>query len=151
MHQVDFNTFALEKGQNVKQYMKFVIEREYLRSIYPKPSEQTKAEYEEYLANKALDNTFNFYHLFNNKNTAYAKRVNNVLMEHPDLARRFEILGNLRLENDKDNTIFNLSVTDKDINQVYLFYLILLLSSITRIINSTRIKIDLEITYLHLI
>jgi len=117
LHQVDPMTFtALEKGQNFEQYKKFVIEREYLRSVFPKEDSQSKAEYEKFLAEKALDNTFNFYHLFNNADTAYGNRVSKIINEYPDLVRKFDVLAVLKSESNFDQTIFNLGIADRDIN-----------------------------------
>jgi hypothetical protein len=117
LHQVDPMTFtSLEKGQNFEQYKKFVIEREYLRSTFPKEDSQSKAEYEKFLAEKALDNTFNFYHLFNNADTAYANRVSKIINEYPDLVRKFDVLAVLKSESNFDQTIFNLGIADRDIN-----------------------------------
>lgn len=117
LHQVDPMTFtAIEKGQNFEQYKKFVIEREYLRSVFPKEDSQSKAEYEKFLAEKALDNTFNFYHLFNNPDTAYGNRVSKIIAEYPDLVRKFDVLAVLKSESNFDQTIFNLGIADRDIN-----------------------------------
>jgi|688.fasta_scaffold00187_29 predicted kinase len=117
LHQVDPMTFtALEKDQNFEQYKKFVIEREYLRSVFPKEDSQSKAEYEKFLAEKALDNTFNFYHLFNNADTAYGNRVSKIINEYPDLVRKFDVLAVLKSESNFDQTIFNLGIADRDIN-----------------------------------
>jgi hypothetical protein len=107
---------ALEKGQNFVQYKKFVIEREYLRSIYPKAETQSKEEYEKFLAEKALDNTHNFYHLFNNQNTAFANRISKVIFDYPLLSRKFDVLSVLKSESNFDQTIFNLGIADRDIN-----------------------------------
>ena len=117
LHQVDDMSFtALEKGQNFVQYKKFVIEREYLRSIYPKAETQSKEEYEKFLAEKALDNTHNFYHLFNNQNTAFANRISKVIFDYPLLSRKFDVLSVLKSESNFDQTIFNLGIADRDIN-----------------------------------
>jgi len=117
LHQVPQMTFeALEKGQNYEQYKRFVIEREYLRSILPKEDSQSKAEYEKYIAEKALDNTFNFYHLFNNQDTAYANRVTKVINDYPFLSRKFDVLSVLKSETDMNQNIFNLGIADRDVN-----------------------------------
>ena len=117
LHQVDEMTFTgIEKGQNFNQYKKFVIEREYLRSIYPKEEAQSKKEYEKFLAEKALDNTYNFNHLFNNVNTAYANRVSKVIFDYPLLTKEFDVLSVLKSESNFDQTIFNLGIADRDIN-----------------------------------
>ena len=117
LHQVDEMTFTgIEKGQNFNQYKKFVVEREYLRSIYPKEEAQSKKEYEKFLAEKALDNTYNFNHLFNNVNTAYANRVSKVIFDYPLLTKKFDVLSVLKSESNFDQTIFNLGIADRDIN-----------------------------------
>lgn len=117
LQQLDPMTFtAIEKGQNFEQYKKFVIEREYLRSIFPMTESQSKEEYEQFLAEKALDNTYNFYHLFNNQNTAYANRVAKLIIDYPDLVRKFDVLAVLKSESNFDQTIFNLGIADRDIN-----------------------------------
>jgi hypothetical protein len=117
LHQLPQMTFAaLEKGQNYEQYKRFVIEREYLRSILPKEESQSKEEYEKFLAEKALDNTFNFYHLFNNQDTAYANRITKLINDYPFLARKFDVLSVLKSETDINQNIFNLGIADRDIN-----------------------------------
>jgi len=117
LHQVDPMTFAtIEKDLNYDQYKRFVIEREYLRSIFPKEESQSKEEYEKFLAERALDNTFNFHHLFNNPDTAFANRVSKLIVEHPLLTKKFDVLSVLKSETNLNQNIFNLGIADRDIN-----------------------------------
>jgi hypothetical protein len=104
--------------------MKFVAEREYLRSQYPQTEGQDKAEYEEFLANKALDNTFNLYNLFKDPENNYAKRYTELLNKYPRLANRFEVLKKISYDDLKVKTRIgtnvveyaNLKLNDRDVN-----------------------------------
>ncbi|NDF61292.1 MAG: hypothetical protein EB100_09445, partial [Crocinitomicaceae bacterium] len=85
-HSLPVNTFDIAKGQNRRAYARFVMEREYLRSAYPiAESGLTKPEYEKFLANKALDNTYNINHLFRDEANALPVRINNIILNHPEM------------------------------------------------------------------
>jgi hypothetical protein len=80
LHPLPANTFTIAKGNDAKAYARFVMEREYLRSVYPiTETEMEKPEYEEFLANRALDNTFNINHMFRDPKNAFAIRIYDVI------------------------------------------------------------------------
>jgi len=124
LHPLPAGTFLTNRKGNLSQYIKFVAEREYLRSQYPKTEGQDKAEYEEFLANKALDNTFNLYHLFKDPENNYAKRYTELLNKYPRLANRFEVLKKISYDDLKVKTRIgtnvveyaNLKLNDRDVN-----------------------------------
>jgi hypothetical protein len=119
LHPLPANTFTIAKGNDAKAYEKFVMEREYLRSVYPiAETEMEKAEYEEFLANRALDNTFNVNHMFRDPKNAFAIRVYDVITSNPKLANRFDILSKLQLNNNINDTMFNLELIDRDIDNI---------------------------------
>ena len=117
LHSLPANTFTIAKGNDAKAYERFVMEREYLRSVYPiTESEMEKPEYEEFLANRALDNTLNINYMFRDKKNAFAIRVYDVITSNPKLVNKFDILSKLQVDNNVDNTMFNLELVDKDID-----------------------------------
>jgi len=119
LHPLPANTFTIAKGNDAKAYARFVMEREYLRSVYPiAETEMEKAEYEEFLANRALDNTFNVNHMFRDPKNAFAIRVYDVITSNPKLANRFDILSKLQLNNNINDTMFNLELIDRDIDNI---------------------------------
>ena len=119
LHALPENTFTIAKGQNAKAYVRFVMEREYLRSVYPiAETELDKADYEEFLANRALDNTLNVNHLFTDSKNAIAVRVYDVILKHPKLVNKFDVLSKLQLNNNSNDTMFNLELIDRDIDNI---------------------------------
>lgn len=119
---VDFGAFDLTaNGQ--KAYQNFVIEREYLRNLFPmdiakrktefqnklnlltetlyvKETESdeeftervTKVAYEQFLRDKALDNTMNTWKIFKSGEKTFAKQIMNVLKKYPHLSKTYSIL-----------------------------------------------------------
>ena len=65
LHKLAPGTFAMSPNQtvNLQEYTHFVLEREYLRSINPPSQGQNRATYEAGIAEKALERSFNFYHM----------------------------------------------------------------------------------------
>ena len=65
LHKLNSATFSMAGNEkaNLQEYINFVLEREYLRSIMPFGKDQSRENYENTLADKALERTFNFYHL----------------------------------------------------------------------------------------
>ncbi len=119
LHPLPANTFTIAKGQNSKAYARFVMEREYLRSVYPiAETGLDKANYEEFLANRALDNTFNVNHLFSDPKNAFAIRLYDIILTNPKLVNKFDILSKLQLDNNTENTMFNLELVDRDIDNI---------------------------------
>ncbi len=119
LHPVPDNTFTIAKGNNAETYARFVIEREYLRSVYPiAETGMKKAEYEEFLANRALDNTLNVNHMFRDPQNAFALRIYNVITSNPKLVNKFDILSKLQVDNNTSDTMFNLELVDRDIDNI---------------------------------
>jgi len=109
-------TFMRNGTKNYNEYLRFVIEREYLRSLIPikESGATTRPEYEKFLAEKALDNTFNFYHLFKDKDNSMAIRYSNLMNEFPLLAADYALLSKMKFNTDKDNRTFNIEVAEKE-------------------------------------
>lgn len=132
--------FTKNSSTALPEYTRFVLEREYLRSVYPMKevadTQEFKKEfanitktaisgtetthrrlaYEKILVIKALDNTLNPYHLFNDKDSAYAIRYNSIREEYKKELQGYKILQRLQIDNTKDNSMFNLYLNDKDMN-----------------------------------
>jgi len=133
------STFMNNSEVNFNEYIKFVAEREYLRSITPLTVELTQSfefkeelkdtkelfedlsnektiryTYEKLLAIKALDNSYNFFNMFQDNENAFAIRLNKIIQNYPDLKRDFPVLGKLKLDTDKEDSAFNLYIADKD-------------------------------------
>jgi hypothetical protein len=142
MYSLDPRTFMENGKLNFELYLRFVAEREFLRSEYPIVDMVNKSwfrkegldlyeanpdvdggtlgrfVYERYITNKALDNVYNFYHLFIDKENALAARYTKFLIEHKDsLLNPYEILNVLKYESNKNRSIFNLYLADKDMNR----------------------------------
>jgi len=141
MYPLDSRTFRQNGKLNFELYMKFVAEREFLRSEYPITEMVNKSwfrkegldlfeanptvdggtlgrfVYERYITNKALDNVYNFYHLFIDKDNSLASRYSKFLVEHRDtLLQQYDLLNVLKYESNKTRSIFNIYVADKDMN-----------------------------------
>jgi len=133
------STFMNNEETNFSEYQKFVSEREYLRSIYPLTTDySTSVEfqeelkttkellpdlsnekavrytYEKLLAIKALDNSYNFFNLFQDSDNAFAVRMSKLLQNNPELAKDYPVLSKLKLDSDKTETAFNILLADKD-------------------------------------
>jgi hypothetical protein len=133
------STFMNNEETNFSEYQKFVSEREYLRSIYPLTTDySTSVEfqeelkttkelfpdlsnekavrytYEKLLAIKALDNSYNFFNLFQDSDNAFAIRMSKLLQNNPQLAKDYPVLSRLKLDSDKTETAFNILLADKD-------------------------------------
>jgi hypothetical protein len=133
------STFMNNSEVNFNEYIKFVAEREYLRSITPLTVEFTNSfefkeelkntkelfedlsnekavryTYEKLLAIKALDNSYNFFNMFQDNENAFAIRLNKIIQNYPDLKKDFPVLSKLKLDSDKEDKAFNLYIADKD-------------------------------------
>lgn len=131
--------FHSDHKTNAGEYIKFVTEREYLRSVYTKAeiskTPQFKAElktvkqenpgfsadkakaytYEKILAIKALENTLNPYHMFKDKQYAYAIQFQNIVNKHAKgFVKNYALLSRMKVESDADKTMYNLYVGEKD-------------------------------------
>jgi len=131
LHPVEINTFT-----NEEEYTKFVAEREYLRhlipvskadiaedfeymkSLYPTESEGKikRRAYEKFLAERALENSFNPIQIFKNQKTAYALRLNDILKRNPSLITRYDVLKKFKVDFDTKKTRFNLFVNERKYN-----------------------------------
>jgi protein-tyrosine-phosphatase len=131
LHPLDTITFT-----NESEYTKFVAEREYLRSLipvsqaditedfeyikslYPTESEgkQKRRAYEKFLAERALENSFNPIQIFKNQKTAYALRLNDILRKNPALISKYDVLKKLKTDFDSKKTRFNLFVNERKYN-----------------------------------
>jgi hypothetical protein len=139
------STFMNNGDVNFNEYQKFVSEREYLRSIYPLTQDfSTSVEfqeelettnelfpelanekairytYEKLLAVKALDNSYNFFHLFRDEDNAFAIRMAKLIQSYPELPKDYPVLSKLKLDSlkKKKNSdkleVFNILLADKD-------------------------------------
>ena len=133
------STFMNNFEVNFNEYMSFVSQREYLRYITPMTSEYVDSfyfqeelkntkelfedmsnekavryTYEKLLAVQALDNSFNFFHLFQDSENAFAIRMTQLLQNYPNLKKNYPVLSKLKFDSDKNNQVSNLYIADKD-------------------------------------
>ena len=126
---------------NKDEYVRFVMEREYLRSLFPMSevsktiefknefdnatktrikggdTENRRFAYEKILASRALDNTLNPYHLFNDRESAYAIRLEKIKGQYRDgFVKDYPILARFVPDSNSTKTMFNLYVDDKDMD-----------------------------------
>ena len=158
------STFMNNEETNFNEYQKFVSEREYLRSVYPltvaysnsvefqeelKNTNQLfpdlsnekaiRYTYEKLLAVKALDSSYNFYHLFQDSDNAFAIRMAKLLQNYPLLAKDYPVLSRLKLDSDKGETAFNILLAEKsfDNDKSNLYS-----NDLKRLADSTVIKVS---------
>ena len=137
LYAVDYGVFLKDKNEGRAEFLNFVIERELLRSIYSfeevlqRPSvkadllldeikdlsKEKKARYvyEKFIAERALENLLNPHQLFENKESAYAVKLNNILLKNKNLKSEYEVLNWLTLDSNSKNTVFNIFFGDKDL------------------------------------
>ena len=133
------STFMNNSGVNFDEYLNFVSQREYLRSITPMSKEYVDSfyfqeelkntkelfedmpnekavryTYEKLLAIKALDSSYNFFNIFQDNENAFAIRMSQLLQNYPQLKKDFPVLSKLKLDSDKEDSAFNLFIADKD-------------------------------------
>jgi hypothetical protein len=138
LYPLEFNTFRTNGETAFDEYVYFVAEREYLRSLNPLTKEYAKTKefqeeltntkdefkdltqekavrytYEKLLAIKALDSTYNFYHLFQSRN-AFAIRFSQMLENNPELARDYEVVKKLKLDGGIQKEVYNILLAEKD-------------------------------------
>ena len=96
----DIGAFQMgpKRSQNLQEYTHFVLEREYLRSVIPMKEKQSREEYEQILADRALERTFNFYTILKSKNSIAddflnIKRVYSELEEEYMLMDQISFIG----------------------------------------------------------
>jgi hypothetical protein len=93
---VDPGTFDMgSRYQNMQEYTHFVMEREYLRSITPVKPDQSREKYEQQLATRALERTFNFYHMLKAPGASIADQFLNIKAKYPQLAQEYMIIDAL--------------------------------------------------------
>ena len=139
LYPLSISHFRLDKQSNEGEYIKFVAEREYLRSIYSMSDikklysfdselktikemypqfTSTKAErftYEKFITNKALENTLNPYHMFSDPKEAFAIKFNNIINKYKtELQGNYAIINKIKNEPNAAKTMFNLYVAEKD-------------------------------------
>ena len=132
-------TFMNNSEVNFNEYVKFVSEREYLRSIKPMNKEYVDSfyfqeelkntkelfedlsnekliryTYEKLLAIDALNNAYNFNHIFQDKNDSFAMQITKIIQTYPELKKNYPVLDKLKFDSDKDDKSFNLFIADKD-------------------------------------
>ena len=133
------STFMNDSGTNFDQYLNFVSQREYLRSITPMSKEYVDSfyfqeelkntkelfeelsnekavryTYEKLIAIKALDASYNFFNMFQDSENAFAIRMSKLLQNYPQLKKDFTVLGKLKFDSDKNDSAYNLYIADKD-------------------------------------
>ena len=141
MYPLDPRTFMENGKVNFELYMRFVAERELLRSEFPIAEMVDKSwfrkegldlfeanpdvdggtlgrfVYERYITNKALDNSYNYYHMFLDKDNALASRYSKFLIQHKDsLLQQYDLLNVLKFDSNKNRSVFNIYLADKDMN-----------------------------------
>jgi len=127
--------FSNNAGTNFDEYIRFVAEREFLRDLYPikdnvdplelkitkvlfpkmDEADQRRYTYERFLAHRALENTFNPYHLFKDPNYSFANKFNEIIKKHPDMMKQFKVLQRMKVDSNDSRTMFNVYLSDKDI------------------------------------
>ena len=92
----DISTFQMgaKRSQNLQEYTHFVLEREYLRSVIPMKAEQSREQYEQILADRALERTFNFYTILKSKNSI-ADEFLNIKRTYPELEQDYMIMDQI--------------------------------------------------------
>lgn len=131
--------FMSNGGTNFEEYLRFVAEREFLRDLYPiadftdtkeyttefkitkvlfpkiGEAEQRRYTYEKLLAHKALENTFNPYHLFKDPNYSFANKFSDIINNYPDLTKQYKVLQRMKVDPTESRNMFNIYLADKDI------------------------------------
>jgi len=97
---VDAGSFDMgTKYQNMQEYAHFVMEREFLRSIIP-VGNKSKESYEQIIATRALERTFNFYHMLKAPGVSIADQFLNIKTTFPQLSEQYMIMDQLGYVND---------------------------------------------------
>ena len=161
LYALDFNTFSGNSSSNYQEYLRFVIERESLRSETPKKEfqeselfknrfaeqkdtsiysgEKLKDQiYEQHLAFMALTNTSNAYHMFNDPQYAYAIEYKNIIDKY-NLKSKYDVLKRLEIDTNADRTFYNMYLNDKDLNN---FTSNLYTKNLADLANRTVVKVN---------
>jgi hypothetical protein len=97
---VDAETFNMGGNyQNLQEYIHFVMEREHLRSITPVGNESREV-YEQKLATRALELSFNFYHMLKAPGVSIADQFLAIKAKYPQLAEQYMIFDQLGYVNE---------------------------------------------------
>ena len=134
-------TFLRDAQAGKQEYVRFVLERELLRSLYNfkdvlekpsvkadlklpeiaefSPEKKARYIYEKFISERALENIFNPYMLFENKNTAISVKFANLLAKYPDLLKDYDVLKWFKTDNLKNDRaeVYNLFFSDKNLNR----------------------------------
>ena len=138
LYALDPSTFMTDNETNFDEYLKFVAQREYLRFLNPLTKEFAKTKefqeelettkenfedltqekavrytYEKLLAIKALDNSYNLYHLFQSEN-AFAIRLAKLIENNPNLVKNYPVLNKLKLDGGQEVGVYNVLLAEKD-------------------------------------
>jgi len=133
--------FGMNSSSNKAEYIRFVIEREYLRHLMPmtevvKTKEfemelenamKTRLEgddtknrryaYEKIIATRALDNILNPYNLFHDRDNAYAIRLDRIKTQYKnDFVKDYPVLARMVPDSTTDKSMYNLYIDDKDMS-----------------------------------
>ena len=139
LYALDPGHFGMNSSSNKAEYVRFVIEREYLRHLMPMAdvsktkefqrelenanktrvtTDQAKNRryaYEKIIAIRTLDNVLNPYNLFSDKDNAYAIRLDSIKTEYRnDFVKDYPVLARIVTESTTDKSMFNIYVDDKD-------------------------------------
>jgi hypothetical protein len=139
LYELHPSTFMNNFDLNFNEYVKFVSEREYIRYIKPLTTEFTNSfefqeelnnvkelfeempnekavryTYEKLIAIEALDNSYNFFHMFQDDDNSFAVRLSKLIQNYPELAKNYPVIGKLKLDSTKENDAFNILLADKD-------------------------------------
>jgi len=101
---LDPQTFNMgDNSQNLQEYVHFVLEREYLRSVIP-VGDVTREVYERKIATRALERTFNFFHMLKAPGESIADKFLEIKTKYPKLSEDFLIMTELGYNNDAAKT-----------------------------------------------
>jgi hypothetical protein len=133
--------FGMNSSSNKAEYIRFVIEREYLRHLMPASevvktkefemelenamktrleADETKNRryaYEKIIATRALDNVLNPYNLFYDRDNAYAIRLDRIKTQYKnDFVKDYPVLARMVAESTTDKSMYSLYIDDKDMS-----------------------------------
>lgn len=95
---------SVDKNINLQEYTHFVLEREYLRYTTPIAEGQSRASYEESLAAKALENTFNFHYMLKSNNSI-ADKFLRIRATYPSLSANYAVMNALQYVNSSSRMV----------------------------------------------
>jgi hypothetical protein len=118
------SVFQFHGKKSENEFYHYVVEREYLRSITPVPTGMGKEEYEVMLRDQALQNIFNLYTLFVDRETSVGNQFIKLINKYPKLIDDYGLVNNMGVDVDLKNNISNIVLRDKslDADKVDSFY-----------------------------